>query len=164
MKKFLLMAVLCAFYSAGHAQTSNKAITEKNPEIKAKDEKIKTELIGPAQKAALPGEPDWEAIAKTITAKYDAVTADRTVTKAKIYYYYNKDWPLFCAGIVHYTNNWELADDYALLNLNAGMILQYSKAQAELKEALRWAKAAAAGNPANEKYQVTYNAIKEQIK
>ncbi len=28
--------------------------------------------------------PDWEAIAKTVTGKYDAIYADRTVTRAKI--------------------------------------------------------------------------------
>lgn len=154
----LLAAVYCC-----KAQTTNAAVTEHDPAVKAKDDQIKTELIDPARKAAQPGEPDWDAIQKTIVAKYDAVTADRTVTKAKIYYYYAKDKAVFCTNIVHYTNAYELANDYPLLNLNAGMILQSDTNPAELKEALRWAKAAADSDPNNEKYKATYEALKAKV-
>lgn len=162
MKKLLMMAFLgCGI--AAHAQTTNNAVTEHDPAVKAKDDQVKTELIVPAEKAAAPGAPDWDAIQKTVAAKYDAVTADRTVTKAKIYYYYAKDKAIFCTNIVHYTNNWELANDYKLLNLNAGMILASDTNAAELKEALRWAKVAAAGDPNNEQYAQTVAALEEKI-
>lgn len=157
------MTCLLAGAFAARAQTTNNAVTEHDPAVKAKDDQIKTEIIDPARKAAQPGDPDWAAIQKTVAAKYDAITADRTVTKAKIYYYYAKDKAVFCSNIVHYTNNWELANDYKLLNLNAGMILQSDTNPAELKEALRWAKAAADSDPANEKYQATYETLKAKV-
>ena len=37
---------------------------------------------------------------KAITEKYDATTADRTISKAKIYFYYAKDKAVFCKEIV----------------------------------------------------------------
>jgi len=163
MKKILISIILAGAFYGASAQTTNTAITEHDPAVKAKDDQIKTELIDPARKAASPGDPDWEAIQKTIAAKYDAVTADRTLTKAKIYYYYAKDKGIFCTNIVHYTNAFELANDYPLLNLNAGMILQCDNNPAELKEALRWAKAAADSDPNNEKYAVTVKALEEKI-
>src|ERR1700744_5669246 len=143
MKKIIITLLLGAAMYTSQAQTTNTVITEHDPAVKAKDDQIKTEIIDPARTAANGQAPDWEAIQKTITAKYDAVTADRTITKAKIYFYYGKDWPQFCAGIVHFTNNWELTNDYKLLNLNAGMILKNSSDPSQLKEALRWAKASA---------------------
>jgi len=162
MKKIIITVLLgTAIYSCP-AQTTNTAVTEHDPVVKAKDAQIKTDIIDPARKAASPGEPDWEAIQKAVAAKYDAVTADRTVTKAKIYYYYAKDKATFCTNIVHYTNAYELANDYPLLNLNAGMILASDTNPAELKEALRWAKAAADSDPSNEKFKATYNALKEK--
>lgn len=160
MKKIIITLVLGAAMYNCQAQTTNTVVTEHDPAVKAKDAQIKTELIDPAEKAASPGDPDWEAIRKTVAAKYDAVTADRAVTKAKIYYYYGKDKAVFCTNIVHYTNNFELANDYPLLNLNAGMILASDTNPAELKEALRWAKVAADSDPNNAKYQATYTALK----
>jgi len=161
MKKIIITTcLLAAFAGISKAQTTNTAITEHDPTIKAKDDQVKTEIIDPARKAASPGDPDWDAIRKAVAAKFDPVTADRTVTKAKIYYYYAKDKAIFCTNIVKYTNNWELANDYPLLNLNAGMILQSDHNPAEIKEALRWAKAAADSDPANEKYKATYDALK----
>jgi len=160
MKNIIITLVLAgAFYSA-NAQTTNTVLTEHDPVVKAKDDQVKTEFIDPARKAASPGDPDWDAIQKTIAAKYDAVTADRTITKAKIYYYYAKDKAIFCTNIVHYTNSYELANDYPLLNLNADMILASDNNPAELKEALRWAKVTADSDPSNEKFKATYESLK----
>jgi hypothetical protein len=163
MKKLIITLLFGAAFYGANAQTTNTAITEHDPAVKAKDDQIKTGLIDPARKAAQPGEPDWDAIQQAIAAKYDATTADRTITKAKIYYYYAKDKAIFCTNIVHYTNNFELANDYPLLNLNAGMILQSDNNPAELKEALRWAKATADSDPGNEKYKATYEALKAKV-
>jgi hypothetical protein len=163
MKKTLITLLLGAAIYRCQAQTTNTAITEHDPTIKAKDEQIKAEIIDPARKAASPGDPDWGTVTKTIIVKYDAVTADRTVTKAKIYYYYSRDKGIFCTNIVHFTNNWELANDYQLLNLNAGMILQWDDNPTELKEALRWAKAAADSDPTNEKFKITYDALSAKV-
>lgn len=149
--------------TVSHAQTTNKALTTHDPATKSRDSLAINQIILPAEKAAGEEAPDWSALTLTITKKYDATTADRTITKAKIYFYYNKDWPAFCAGIVNYTNHYELADDYKLLDLNAGMITQYSTDQSQLKEALRWAKAAADSDPSNEKYKATYEGLKAKI-
>ncbi len=163
MKFMIITACLFMAAFAAQAQTTNTAVTEHDTAVKAKDDQVKTEIIDPARHAASPGDPDWDAIQKQVTAKYDAVTADRTVTKAKIYYYYAKDKTIFCTNIVHFTNNFELANDYKLLNLNAGMILQSDDKPAELKEALRWAKAAAAGDPGNPAYAQTVDALQQKL-
>jgi hypothetical protein len=163
MKKLLFTALLAGIIIAAKAQTTNTAITEHDPAIKTKDANIKTTIIAPAQKDAGDDAPDWTALQQTITEKFDAVTADRTVTKAKIYYYYAKDWPTFCDGIVHYTDNWELANDYKLLDANAGMILKNSTDQAQLKEAQKWAKMAMDGDPSNPDYKTTYQALTDKL-
>ena len=107
--------------------------------------------------------PDWSTLSQTITKQYDEVTADRTLTKAKIYFYYNKDWSKFCAGIVHYTNSYELANDFALLNLNAEMLLRYSESQSDFKQAMRWTKAALDSDPENVKFKTTCDGLKAKI-
>ena len=163
MKKLIIIAgIVLASYSHLKAQTTNNAVTEHDISVKAKDDAVKAEVIDPAEEAAGGEAPDWASLTRTIAQKYDGVTADRTVTKAKIYFYYNKDWPQFCAGIVHYTDNYELANDYKLLNGNAGMILKNSTDAAQLKEALKWAGAAMNGDRNNENYKAAYRALKEK--
>lgn len=161
MRKIIIGTCLfAAFTMTAKAQAPNIAITEHDPMVKAKDNMVKNNIIDPAEQSAGNDVPDWAALTQTITARYDHVTADRTVTKAKIYFYYNKDWPQFCAGIVHYTDSYELTNDYKLLNLNAGMILKNSNDQAQLKEPLKWAEAAIKGDPENQTYKATYQALK----
>ncbi|MBS1524855.1 MAG: hypothetical protein JST19_04345 [Bacteroidetes bacterium] len=163
MKKALLIAIMTCSVIIAKAQTTNTAVTEHDAAVKAKDADIKTNIIDPAEQDAGSETPDWKALTQTITQKYDATTADRTITKAKIYYYYNKDWPAFCDAIVHYTDNFELANDYPLLNKNAGMILKNSNDAAQLKEAQKWAKAALDSDPNNEQYKTTYQALSAKI-
>jgi len=163
MRKLLAIALFAIINFSARAQTTNNAVTEHDPAVKAKDESVTTDIIDPAVKAASGEAPDWAALTQTITQKYDATTADRTVTKAKIYFYYGKDWPQFCMGIVNYTDKYELANDYKLLNYNAGMILKRSDDPAQLKEAQKWAKAALDSNPNNEAYKTTYNGLTAKI-
>jgi len=158
-----MLTLLLTVYGIAKGQTTNKAITEHDPAVRAKDSTIKAGIIEPAEQNAGDQAPDWAALTQAITQKYDATTADRTITKAKIYFYYYKDWPTFCADIVHYTDNYELADDYKLLNLNAGMILKNSDNQNDLKEALKWSKAALGSDPANEKFKTTYDALLAKV-
>lgn len=163
MKKLMIIALLAGVAIGAKAQTMDTAITEHDPAVKAKDADIKTSIIGPAEQASGGDAPDWAALQQSITAKYDAVTADRTVTKAKIFFYYGKDWPSFCDGIVHYTDNWELANDYKLLNKNADMILKNSTDPAQLKEAQKWAKLAMDGDGSNAVYKTTYQSISDKL-
>jgi hypothetical protein len=163
MKKVILIALTVCSAIIAKAQTANTAITEHDPVVKSKDADIKANVIGPAEQDANGEAPDWKALMQTIMQKYDAVTADRTVTKAKIYFYYGKDWPTFCAGIVHYTDNWELANDFPLLNKNAKMILKNSTDAAQLKEAQHWAKMAMDGDAANADYKATYQSITDKL-
>lgn len=156
----ILLALAIAF---AKAQTTNTSLTEHDAAVKTKDDAIKKEIIDPAEQEANGEAPDWTALTRTITQKYDATTADRTVTKAKIYFYYYKDWPAFCTNIVNYTNHYELANDYKLLNGNAGMILKNCNDPAQLKEALRWSKAALDSDPTNEKYKATFDALNAKI-
>jgi hypothetical protein len=116
MKKInILTVVLLLIAAIAGAQTTNKALTTHDPATKAKDSIAIHSIILPAEKVAGTEAPDWAALTRAVTRQYDAVRADRTVTKAKIYFYYNKDWAEFCAGIVNYTDHYELADDYKLL-------------------------------------------------
>ena len=163
MKKLLMITLLSGTVAFAKAQTTNLAVTEHDPAVKAKDANIKTNIIDPAEQDANGELPDWKALNQTITQKYDAITADRTVTKAKIYYFYAKDWPAFCDAIVHYTDNFELAGDYPLLNKNAGMILKNSNDPAQLQEAQKWAIAAMDGAPGNADYKTTYQALSDKL-
>jgi hypothetical protein len=165
MKKAIFLFSISIFLLANisKAQTTNKGITEHDPTTAAKDAKIKTEMIDYAVESANVEGPNWDALYTAIKTKYDSITADRTVTKAKIYFYCNQDWPEFCTAIVNYTNHYELKDDYKLLNLNASMILKTADDQSQLKEALRWAKAAFESDHSNTDYKATYVALKAKI-
>ena len=163
MKKLIIILFLAGATIGAQAQTTNDAITEHDAAVKTKDANIKTNIIDPAVKDAGGQAPDWTALTETITKKYDATTADRTITKGKIFFYYYKDWPTFCANIVHYTNSYELANDYKLLNGNAGMILKNSSDPTQLKEAQKWAKLAMDGDKSNAAYPTTYQAITDKL-
>lgn len=160
MKKVILAVLLSTAIFNAKAQTKN--LTEHDPAIRAKDSTIKVDIIDPAKSG---GEaPDWAALTTTITEKYDAVFADRTITKAKIYFYYGKDWPQFTTGIVHYTELYEDPNDLKLLNKNAKMILQYSTDKKELQSALNWSRSTVDKEPANADYQATYTALQAKVK
>lgn len=135
------------------------------PEIKRKDSVILADIINPSViKAKQENQtPEWVLLGENITGKYNADYADRTITKAKIYYYYSKDWPLFCTALVHYTDRYEPKTDVKLMNKNAKMILQYSTNQVELKAAFGWSIIAINADPGNAAYKETYEALKAKM-
>lgn len=51
---------------------------------------------------------------------------DRNITKAKIYYFYRRDWAQFSTTPVQYTDKYEFRDSLVLMNKNAKMILENS--------------------------------------
>jgi hypothetical protein len=108
-------------------------------------------------------EPDWAVIRTTLAARYDPSYADRNVTKAKIYFFYGKDWAQFCTAIVQYTQSYEYRDSLSLMNKNAKMILSHSQNAADWKAALGWVKYATAKEPSNEAYKATYDALTAKI-
>ena len=163
MRKLIIIALIGFTIIAAKAQTTNNAITEHDAAVKAKDADIKTNIIDPAVASANGQAPDWENLKQAITQKYDATTADRTITKGKIYFYYYKDWPVFCENIVHYTDAYELANDFPLLNKNAKMILKNSTDQAQLKEAQKWAKLASDSDANNADYKATFQALTDKL-
>jgi len=89
--------------------------------------------------------------------------ADQAVTKARIYAGFGKDWPVFTAALVHYTDAYEKKDDLALLNKNARYILQYSKERSELSQALNWSKLTTDKAPADTAYRRTYRELKTKL-
>jgi hypothetical protein len=108
--------------------------------------------------------PDWRALGADIKSKYGDSYVDRSVTKAEIYYYYGKDWPLFCKALVHYTEVYENKDDLPLMNKNAKMVLQYSQSTDEWRSAAGWVKHAMDKQPDDHGYKDTYDALTTKIK
>lgn len=117
-------------------------------------------------------EPNWDAISKSILnttivvsphtagehiVKPNAVDADRNITRAKIYYYYGSNWPVFCSALIHYTEAFEDHTDAELMNKNAKMILENSTNPIDLKAAANWVKNFSA-------YKDTYVALLSRAK
>jgi len=129
------------------------------------DKVVIAQIITPAeQQAARQNQPPaWDEMTKEITAKYSATEADRAVTKARIYFYYGKDWALFSAALVHYTTAYEDKEDLRLMNKNATYVLQHSTNPEEWKTARGWVKHAVDKEPSNATYKATYDALTEKI-
>lgn len=108
--------------------------------------------------------PDWNALAADVKAKYGESYVDRTVTKAKIYYYFGKDWPVFSKALVHYMETYEDKDNLRLMNKNAKMVLQYSQDPEEWKAADAWVKRAVDKEPGNAVYKETFDGLMTKIK
>jgi len=157
MKKQLFIIALLLSTTVAFAQTK-----QTKEEIK-KDSIIKADIIDPAERDAQGEAPDWNALTADITKKYDATYADRTVTKAKIYFTYYKDWPTFTAAIVHYTEKYESFDNLKLLDTNANYILKNSDDKKELEAALAWSKHTLDKDPQNEAYKKTYAALQDKL-
>jgi hypothetical protein len=130
------------------------------------DQRIKTQIIDPAiAKATAAGnEPDWGALTKVVTEKYDSVYAGRTVTRARIFYYYSKDWPQFATAIVEYTEKYENKDDDKTMNTNANFVLKYSNDKKELQTALGWAKILLDKEPGNNEYKKTFQELQNKVR
>jgi len=108
--------------------------------------------------------PDWDALARDVKAKYGDSYVDRAVTKARIYYYYGKDWPVFSKALVHFTEVYEDKDNLKLMNKNAKMVLQYSQDPNDWKAAVTWMKRAMDKEPGNAAYKETYDALTTKVK
>jgi hypothetical protein len=157
MRSFIIISGLLLTLSLANAQTK---LTRENIQ---KDSLIKADIIDPAVGDTPGGAPDWQALTSEITKKYDTVYADRTVTKAKIYFSYGKDWPAFTTAVVRYTDKYEPKDNLRLLNKNANFILQYSTDKKELEAAQGWSRHTVENDPANADYKKTYDALTAKI-
>lgn len=126
-------------------------------DVKATDEKVKAELIDPVVNKAHEADttPDWAALTKTVTAKYDAVTADRNVTRAKLFFYYGKDWKAFASAIVNFTEKFEDKNDVQTIHTNAKFVLDHSESKAEVEKALAWSKSLVEKEPSNQEFKQT---------
>jgi hypothetical protein len=127
------------------------------------DKVIMQTIINPAEEKTGGQAPDWTAIAQQAKASYSDVQTDRAVTKAKIYYYYGKDWAQFSTAIVHYTDTYENKDDGALMNKNADFILKRSQNPAEWKAALGWIQHVLDKAPDNQTYKATRDALNAKL-
>lgn len=162
MKKFLSALLGCFLaITLVHAQADHKL----DSQTVAKDEIIRQEVLRPTLKTAREQnqDPDWNILHTTIASRFDASYADRNVTKAKIFYYYGRDWARFSTALVQYTQNYEWRDSLSLMNLNAKMILDNSNNPADWKAAQAWAKYASDKNPSNDTYRATYEALRAKV-
>lgn len=106
---------------------------------------------------------DWVKISDVVTRKYDALTADRTVSKAKIFSSYGRDWTAFTAAIAYYTEKYEDKHNLRILDKNAHFILQYSQNKQELQSALSWSRIVLEKEPGNAGYQQTSTALQAKL-
>lgn len=150
------MAIGLVLFSARVQAQDKKALDSVDKVI------IKT-IIQLAERAAGEAGPNWAAIEAQIWASYSEIQCDRAVTKARIYYYYGKDWAKFCSAIVHYTDAYEDKDDAALMNKNAGFILQRSQNPTEWKAALGWIPHALDKDPESQTYKATRDALSAKL-
>ena len=167
MKNLTLTALLlAAATSFASAQSISASKTPEERQMDHRDSMVIAEMIDPAVNEAKGNsqEPDWEGLRAQVTLKYDGSVADRTVTKARIYFYFGKDWSLFSTAIVHYTELYENKENLKLMNKNAKFILQYSQNPTEWKTALGWVRHAVEKDPSNTAYKETYEALGAKVK
>jgi hypothetical protein len=162
MKKLSVVFIGCflAFFVAT-AQADHKL----DDQTVQTDKTIRAQLIKPFIAAVDQQNqpPDWKVLRTTIVTQYGDTYAYRTITKARLIYYYGKDWPQFSGAMVEYTEKYEYRDSLSLMNMNAKMVLDHSDNSADLKAALSWAKYASDKNPSNDEYKATYDALSAKI-
>ena len=160
MKKFLSALLGCFLaVTLAHAQADHKL----DSQTVANDKIIMHEILKPALQSAQGQEPDWKILRTTITTRFDASYADRNITKARIFYFYGKDWAQFSTALVQYTQNYEWRDSLSLMDKNAKMILDHSTNPSDWKSAQSWAKHATDKAPSNDDYKATYDALTTKI-
>ena len=120
-------------------------------------------IITPAEDAAGSPGPNWLALAQQIKASYSETQTDRALTRAMIYYYWNKDWAQFSTALVRYTDAYEDKGDAVLMNKNARMILDHSVNPADWKAALGWIQQALDKDSDNSGYKATRDALQVKI-
>jgi hypothetical protein len=134
MRMTKLLTMVFAMLLSGnflHAQSTTSKNSAGDPLQRHNDSIILADVILPLVGRATNAHeiPDWQVLGQDISTKYGDNYVDRNVTKAKIYYYYGKDWRLFSQSLVHYTEAYEDKEDFKLMNKNAKMVLQYSQNQ-----------------------------------
>jgi hypothetical protein len=162
MKHFILVLLGYSFsVLVAHAQIDHRL----SPEVLHNDSIVMSQVIRPFLKSAAQstGLPDWKMLRTSIATRFDDTYADRNVTRARIYYYYNRDWSQFCKAIVQYTQAYEYRDSLSLMNMNAKMILDHSTDPDDWKAAHSWAKYASEKDPANSNYKTTCDALAARI-
>jgi hypothetical protein len=127
------------------------------------DKVIMKTIINPAEESAGSEVPNWVAISQQVRTSFSDIQTDRAVTKAKIYYYYAKDWAQFSTAIVHYTDTYENKDDGVLMDKNAKMILDHSQDPKEWKAALGWIQHVLDKAPDNQTYKATRDALNAKL-
>jgi hypothetical protein len=162
MKKMILIAIALFSFQLLHAQSGNGTPAEMVAR-QHNDSIVLADMIMPFLSNGATT-PDWVALGAAVKAKFGEGYVDRSVTKAKIYYYYGKDWPLFSSALVHYTEVYENKDDLPLMNKNAKMVLQNSQRVEEWKAAAGWVKHAMDKEPSDHGYKDTYDALTTKIK
>ena len=162
----LTMLLIAATGTYVSAQSIYEAKSAEEKQMDHKDSMVIAEMITPAvNDAGQTGQaPDWEGLRASVTVKYDDKIADRTVTKARIYFYYGKDWSMFCTAIVHYTEKYENKENLKLMDKNAKFIMKYSQDPAEWKAAEGWIRHAVEKDPSNAAYKETYEGLTAKIK
>lgn len=151
--------LIIALLLLSSAVPSTIANAQDKKSLDSVDKVIINQIIIPAEQKAGNEAPQWTALGMQIKASYSDLQADRALTRAKIYYYYGKDWPQFSAALVHYTETYEDKEDLPLMNKNANFILQRSTNPDEWKTALAWVKHAVDKEPSNTAYQQTYQGL-----
>ncbi len=160
MKKiFKFLLVLLMPVQLLYAQSTKKL--SKAIEQQRNDSLILADMIMPLTASDA---PDWVVFADDVKMKFGDSYVDRSVTRAKIYYYYEKDPAVFSRALVHFTEKYEDKDNYKLLNKNAKMVLKYSRDPKEWKAAQAWAKRAMDKEPGNAGYKETYDALTAKLK
>src|SRR5258708_6561128 len=148
---------------SGLLLVSSLSYAQNKKSLDSVDKIIINQIITPAEQHDPGQEPQWTALTQQIKASYSDVQADRAITKGQIYFYYGKNWPKFCAALVHYTEAYEDKNDLALMNKNANFILDRSTDPKELATALGWIKHAVDKEPSNEKYKTIYDALAAKV-
>lgn len=157
---FQILLVLLMSVQLIHAQ-STKTLSARDIEQQRNDSLILADMIMPL---AANDAPDRAVFADDVKTKFGENYVDRSVTKAKIYYYFEKDPVVFSNALVRYTEKYEDKDNCKLQNKNAKMVLKYSQDPKEWKAAQAWAKRAMGKEPGNAGYKETYDALTAKLK
>jgi hypothetical protein len=160
-KTFATIMIIVLRIAGAHAQADHKL----DSATLALDKSIMKEFIKPMLQEAREKnvEPEWLVVGVQIGNKYGIDAIGRNIVKAKLFYWYGKDWAQFSISLAYYTDHYEWKDSLSLMNMNAQMILQHSQSQADWKAAQRWVKYATDKNPSNEDYRKTYDALTAKL-
>jgi hypothetical protein len=154
---FLILTISTSFRAVAQDSAAKKRALDSTDKV------IIATIIRPAEQAAGSLEPNWASIESQVRASYSDIQTDRAITKARIYYYFNRDWAKFSSAIVLYTDAYEDKRDAGLMNKNAGFILRYSQNPKEWRAALGWVQRALEAEPGNAACQAMRDALQAKL-